>query len=76
VAFIERLVNAAYGLGPVAVEFFWSSLELPPGFLEMMDGRLDPRMTLRRRTWLGCGGSRSEHSRLRRPGLRVENQRQ
>jgi hypothetical protein len=74
-AFIERLVHVPYGLNPVPMEFLWGSLKLPLGFLQMMDGRLDPRMLLRRRTGGGYAGRRRGHARLRRHGLRVKNKR-
>ena len=32
-ALLERSVDERYGLSPVAVEFFWGSLELPLSFL-------------------------------------------
>jgi hypothetical protein len=57
-ALLERLVHERYSLSPVPMEFFRGSLELPFGFLEMTDGRLDPRMMLRRRSGRGYTGSR------------------
>jgi hypothetical protein len=64
------LVNVGYGLGPVAVEFFWGSLKLPFSFLEVTNGRIDPRMLLRR----GIGRSRDGSCRwLRGYGLGMEN---
>ena len=48
-AFIERVVDMLYGLDPVPLEFLRGSLKLLPGFFQVMDGRLDPRMPRRRR---------------------------
>ena len=73
VTFLERVVQVLYGLSPVPMEFFWGSLELRFGLLQMMDGRLYPRMMLRRRTSRGCGKSRRRRARPRRSGLRVKN---
>ena len=72
-AFIERLVHVRYSLDPVPMEFFWGSLELVLGFLQMADGRLDPRMLLGSRTRRGRAGScRSRNSRLWRRRLCVK----
>jgi hypothetical protein len=40
------------------MEIAFGSLELPFGFLQMADGRLDPRVVLRRRSGRGYTGSR------------------
>ena len=73
VAFLKCLIYMGYGLSPVPMEFFWSSLKLPLGILEVMDGRLYSRMMLRSRTCRGRVGScRSDDSRLRRRRLCVK----
>jgi hypothetical protein len=74
VAFLKRLIDMAYGLSPVSMEFFRSRLELMLRLLEMLNRRLDSRMMLRSRTCRGrVGSGRSSHGRLRRRRLRVES---
>jgi hypothetical protein len=75
VAFLERLVHVPYGLTAVPMELTFGSLKLVLGFLQMTDGRLNPRMMLRRRTSRGCAGSRRRRARPRRSRLRVKNYR-
>ena len=76
-AFLKRVVYVLDGLHTVTVELFRSCLEFMLGFLKMVDGCIDPRMMLGRRTCCGrdrrrrgCGGCGG----LRRPRLRVKNQ--
>jgi hypothetical protein len=75
VAFLKGTVHVLDGLNPVPMEFRWGILELMLGFLQVMDGRLDPRvMMLRRRTSRGCAGSSHGHTWPRSPRLRVKNE--
>jgi hypothetical protein len=57
-ALLERLVHERYSLSPVPMEIAFGSLELPLGFFQMTDGRLDPRVMLGRRSGRGYAGSR------------------
>jgi hypothetical protein len=72
VAFVERLVHAHYGHMAVPMEV-WGSLKLSLGFLQVTDGRINPRMMLRGRTGRGWAGSRRRRASPRRSRLRVKN---
>jgi len=74
-AFLECVVHVRNGLSPVPMELCWGSLKLPPGFLQVMDGRVNPRMMLRRRTSRGCAGRRRRGARPRRSRLCVKSNR-
>jgi hypothetical protein len=73
-ALLERSVDERYRLSSVPMEFFRGSLELPLGFFQMGDRRLDAGMMLRRRGSGGSAGSRRGRAGLQSCGLRVKNQ--